>query len=112
MGIHLERILWPTDQSQLALKGLEYARVLCDTFKSQLFVLHVAPTIVLNSTMVRMTAGDASTGVIDTVTPAKRWLRDLVNAQFGSTAGGVRVDVVVGSPWYEICRYVQQHRID
>jgi universal stress protein A len=112
MTIQPRRILWPTDLSDLSLKGGQYARGFCDTFRAELHVLHVAPVIVFDSTTVMMTAGDAPVGVIDSVTPARNSLKSFLLEHFGRSAKSIRSEVISGNAWYEICRYAQLNRID
>ena len=112
MPIHPRRILWPTDCSQLSLKGLEYGRVFCDIFKAELYVIHVAPLIVFDSSFAMMTAGDAPVGVTDTVAPAKEALQQLLRTELGEVEQNVHSHVTAGNAWYEICRFARDNQID
>jgi nucleotide-binding universal stress UspA family protein len=112
MQIHPRKILWPTDLSELSLKGAEYAKAFCDAFKAQLHVIHLAPVLVwADSSVPMMTGGDMLVTSTDTLTPAKAALRALLIKQFGDVSK-IKTHVDVGNGWHEICRYAKDKDID
>jgi nucleotide-binding universal stress UspA family protein len=112
MLIHPKRILWPTDFSPLSMKGAEYANAFRRVFDAELHVLHVCPPLVLaDNTIPLMSGGDKLVTEVDLVSPAKAQMRTLL-AQHFHDASGVQTKVVVGTPWYEICRYARDAQVD
>jgi universal stress protein A len=112
MRISTRNILWPTDFSKHSLKALQYARAFCEAFGARLHVINVAPIVVFTGPQVPiMTGGDKLCTEIDTVTPQKTALRELLVKQFGDI-GKIKSTVTLGNAWYEICRYAQDNDID
>jgi universal stress protein A len=110
--IHPKHILWPTDFSTLSLKGAEYAEAFQRAFGAQLHVLHVCPPIVLTNGAGPLMSGWAMlASQVDLVGPAKAKLSQLAAEQFGD-ARGETAKVVVGTPWYEICRQAHVIGVD
>jgi nucleotide-binding universal stress UspA family protein len=112
MSIHPKNILWPTDFSPLAMKGADYADAFRHAFRARLHVMHVCPILVwADQTVPVMSGGDMLVSHVDVVTPAKAELARLAAARFGG-ADVIEMHVVVGTPWYEICRYARDAQID
>jgi len=110
--IHPKKILWPTDFSPLSTKGAEYAEAFRASFGAQLHVIYVCPVLAwADSTLPLMTGGDMLVSQVDLVTPAKAQLAKFVAERFHH-AETIATHVVVGTPWYEICRYARDKQID
>lgn len=112
MDIHIRNVLWPTDFSTLSMKGAQYAQAICSAFGSRLHVINVVPVLVTADSSVPVaTGGDLLVTEVDAIGPARRQLRELLNEQ-GRPGTEVDSEVVVGTAWTEICRYVTGHDID
>jgi len=110
--IHPKKILWPTDFSPLSMKGAEYADACCASFGAQLHVIYVCPVLAwADNTLPLMTGGDMLVSQVDLVTPAKAQLKEIVAENFDHVET-IATHVVVGTPWYEICRYARDQQID
>ena len=112
MSIHPKRILWPTDFSPLSAKGAEYAERFAEHFGARLHIIHICPPIVwADSSVPVMSAGERLVTQVDLVTPAATALETLVRHRFAA-ADQVATKVLVGTAWYEICRYARDEKID
>lgn len=112
MSIQPKRILWPTDFSELSLKGAHYARAFAEAFGAELHVLHVCQPLLGSSADLPLTPG-MLVGVTqdDVLAAANARLKDLAAREF-PTLSIVKHDVLVGVPWQEICRFAEHERID
>lgn len=111
MNLAFQNVLWPTDLSPLSLAAADTARGVARTFGARLHVLHVAPLLVPDSTVAMETAGDLLASSIDIRGTLLRELDRLVHDYFDDDSAVTR-DVLVGTPWYEICEYARRASID
>jgi nucleotide-binding universal stress UspA family protein len=110
--IHPKTILWPTDFSPLSMKGADYAEAFRTSFGAQLHVIYVCPVLDwAGNTVPLMTGGDVLVTQADLVTPARAQLEEFVASRFRD-ANAIQTDVLVGTAWYEICRYSRDKQID
>jgi nucleotide-binding universal stress UspA family protein len=110
--IHPKKILWPTDFSILSMKAAEYAKAFCASFGAELHVIYVCPVVGwADNTLPLMTGGDMLVSQVDVVTPAKAQLQQFVAERFDHVET-IATQVVVGTPWYEICHYARDKQID
>ena len=108
----MARWLITTDFSPLSMRGAEYAEAFRDSFGAQLHVMHVCPVLVwADNTVPLMSGGDVLVSRVDLVTPARAQLKRFVADRFGDP-GAIATHVVVGTPWYEICRYARDQQVD
>ena|SRR5688572_29950452 len=112
MCIQPKNVLWPTDFSPLSLKGAQYAVGFSTAFRSRLHVMHVCPVLTWSdNTMFLMTGGDKVVSEVEVLPAAKAQLQRLLAEQFDDSSAIVSA-VVLGTPWYEICRYARDQQID
>ncbi len=111
MRIQVQRILWPTDFSALALHGARYARALRELFGAELHVIHVlAPP--LSPELSAVVAADipiaySDPGLVET---CRQTLARTVAEQFPGLP--IASELCFGHPWSGICTYAEQHQID
>jgi universal stress protein A len=112
MVVNVKRILWPTDFSELSLKGGHCARALCQLFDAELHIIHVIPPLPTPDFSVMM-PGNLPVAVPepDLVVSARQGLERLIAEHF---AAGPRFvyDAFLGNPWSGICEYAARARID
>jgi universal stress protein A len=105
-----ERILWPTDFSDLSLKAIYCVRGCRDLFKAELHVIHVcSPAIAPNIEPWlpnRLRATEA-----ELLEAARLRLREVVAECFDNDPA-VICETPIGSPWLKICEYAEAHKID
>ncbi len=105
-------VLWPTDFSDLALKGGHYARALSLHFGAVLHVVHVVPPVLTPDFSVLVPAGMPVTASEPEVLDACRTTLDrIVRDEFGDDPAIVRA-ALLGNPWSGVCEYAQRSAID
>ncbi|MFO0839811.1 MAG: universal stress protein [Phycisphaerae bacterium] len=111
MPIKPQRILWPTDFSELSLLAGRYARGFRDTFGGELHIVHVI-TPPLNTDLTVMLPMDVPLAVSepDLIDAGKKAINALIDAHFDADAAIVR-HVLCGNPWTAICEYAQNSGI-
>ncbi|MFH1417834.1 MAG: universal stress protein [Planctomycetota bacterium] len=105
-----ERILWPTDFSDLSLKASPYARGFRDLFKAELHVVHVSPPTVTPS-IERWLPNRLRVSKAELFEAARSQLEQVVVEHFGGDPT-VICKVLMGNPWTAICEYAERHDID
>ncbi len=104
-----ERILWPTDFSDLSLKASRYARGYRDLFNAELHMIHVcAPTVAPNiepwlPNRLRATQED--------LLEAGQLRLSEVVAEYFDNDPAVICETLMGIPWLKICEYADEHDI-
>lgn len=113
MTIRPQRILWPTDFSELSLKSARYARAFRETFGSELHVIHVVPPPLAPDVSVMLPAeAPLSVAEPELLDASRRGLEQVVAQQFDPSRGRAVVDAFYGTPWIGICDYARKHLID
>jgi universal stress protein A len=112
MEFTLNRILWPTDFSELSLKGGRYAHALAQHFTAQLHVVHVIPPVMTADFSVALPATMPVTATDPTTIEAcreglQRMVRDRLQA-----GDNVIREVLFGNPWSAICEYAEARQIE
>lgn len=108
----LERVLFPTDFSELSLHALTYARSFAESYKAELHVLHVVD----DAYQYWMPMGPGSVPV----GPPMEELMSLANSELGKFAqehlNGASFKIVTasaaGRPFMEIIKYARDRAID
>lgn len=100
-----ERILFPTDGSDAALSGFEYAAAIAAHADAELFVLHVADTSEISHTRVAGTVVDAFVQEGEAIVEETVAAADTRNIE-------VTTDVIQGVPDKTIVDYVEGYDID
>lgn len=112
LSVHPRRILWPTDFSSLSLRGAHYAGAFRDQYNAELHVVTVcSPLIAAFPASPALSPPPPLITEGDMLGAALAQLRQLADQQFGGRVPCV-CEVLVGSPWFEICEYARRHEID
>jgi universal stress protein A len=112
MIVRPERILWPTDVSQLSLHGARYARAFRDTFGAQLHVIHViSPPITPDVSVALPTDVPVDYADDELVQACRQRLAELVAEHFEGITDIV-CDAFFGHSWSAICSYAERAEID
>ena len=114
----IQRVLVPTDFTDLALHALAYARELTDSLHAQLHLLHVEPLALNLALPAEMGSGfdlhailpvESAQTIVNRVTDR---LRDYVHEHVIEPVQEPVVAVRVGIDWQEITRYAAEESID
>lgn len=112
MIVKPQRILWPTDFSELALQGARYAKAFAQQFSAQLHVIHVIPPPMTADVSVTLpTEVPVTFSEEEMLDTCRKRLDEIVATQFDSP-DTVTKDVFFGNPWSSICEYAKDHDID
>ena len=110
--VQINRILCPTDFSELADHAIEYACSLAVAFKSELHVLHVVD----ESYQYWMAMGPNSLPLGPTpeeiLVGAREQMERTKRDRFSKVSVPVTVEVLVGRPFLEIIRYARDKKMD
>lgn len=112
MTISLRNVLWPTDFSDLSLKGGRHAYGLCRQFGARLHIIHViAPLMTPDfSTPLPLNVSGAG-GEPEMLAACRQSLRRLVDEHFGGDSQIV-TDAFFSNPWSGICKYAEDKQVD
>ena len=112
MEVKPQRVLWPTDFSELSLRGGRYARGFCELFSAELHILHVVPPpLSTDVSLVVPAEVPVTVSEPELVESAEEALRRLVEEHFAGFAGVV-TKVCFGHPSSAICDYASDNEID
>lgn len=111
MPVNLERILFPTDFSELAQAALEYARQLADAFRAELHCLHVVDDAYQYWTAMgpeSIPVGPPPENLIEVArTRMEQFKADHLTGLTLESVTAIRV----GRPFAEIIAYAREHNI-
>lgn len=106
--IRLDRLLVPTDFSELAAHAAAYARFLADAHRMEVHAIHVVPVQKLTEAPIPL-SGPADMGApvpADTVIEtARSVLAKFVETELG---GHAKNQVLLGQPYEDICAYADR----
>jgi universal stress protein A len=112
MEVRLKRVLWPTDFSELSLRGGRYARGFCRQFGAELHVIHVVPPpLSPDVSLVAPAEVPVAISEPELVEASRTALDKLVKDHFGDSEKVV-TKVFFGNPWPSICSYAKDNDID
>jgi universal stress protein A len=112
MEFTLNRILWPTDFSELSLKGGRYAHALAQHFAAQLHVVHVIPPVMTADFSVALPATMPVTATDPaTIDACREGLQRVVQDRLRAADNVIR-EVLFGDPWSAICEYAEARQIE
>ena len=112
MEVSLKRVLWPTDFSELSLRGGRYARGFCEQFGAELHIIHVIPPpLSPDVSLVVPAEVPVSVSEPELIEASQEALDKLVAEHF---AGFEKVvtKVFFGNPWPGVCDYAKENDID
>ena len=112
MIVQPQRILWPTDLSDLSLRAGRYAHGLAQHFGAALHVLHVI-TPPLNPDVTLLLPSDVPLQISEPEMrgAAMRSLQSLIERHLSPSPSLVS-EVRFGNPWPVICDYAKQLQIE
>lgn len=112
MIVNPRKLLWPTDFSELSLKGGRYARGLREHFNAELHIIHVTvPAMTPDYAAMLPASLPASTTDAEMIDACRKSLREVIARHFDDDARIVS-DVLPGNPWSAICDYAQREQIE
>jgi nucleotide-binding universal stress UspA family protein len=112
--IQLQKILYPTDFSDLSLYALRYARNFAKAFSAELHVLHVVDEAYQNWVTMgpnTIPVGPTSQEMLDL---AREQMAAFMAEHFGNDSLEFQVvsSVILGRPYPTILDYASQHQVD
>lgn len=112
MLVNPQHVLWPTDFSELSMRGGRYARGFCEVFGAELHIIHVLAAPLPGEMTVTLSERlPVEPPEPDMLAAARAGLAELVAREF-SDGVAVHTDVIFGSAWARTCKYAQEHDID
>jgi len=112
MEVSLKRVLWPTDFSELSLRGGRYARGFCEQFGAELHIIHVVPPpLSPDVSLVVPAEVPVAVSEPELVEASRVALDKLITEHFGDY-DKVVTKVFFGNPWPSICSYARDNDID
>lgn len=112
MHLRPQRILWPTDFSELAGRGGQYALGFARQFDAELHIIHVIPPPLSPDVSLVVPAEVPVTVSEPEILEASREaLNKLVREQFAAY-DKIVTHVFFGNPWPGICEYAKEKSID
>ncbi len=110
--IKIQRILFPSDFSELSLHALGYARSFAELHKAELHVIHVVD----EASMYWMAMGPNSLPVgpshEELIVIAQQELKRHVDQHLSGVGVPLVTEVTLGRPFMEIIRYAREKNID
>jgi len=110
--INLNRVLFPTDFSELSLQALKYARSFAETFKAELHVVHVVDEASLYWTAVAPNSVPVGPSIEELAEVSEREMEKFIQTNLGDLKAPMVTSVMSGRPFMEIIRYSREKAID
>lgn len=110
--INLNRVLFPTDFSDLSVHALKYARGFAETFKAELHVIHVVDEATLYWSAVAPNSVPVGPSIEELTEIAEKEMARFVQANLDDLKAPMASDVLSGRPFMEIIRYARERTID
>lgn len=111
MSLKPQRVLWPTDFSELADHAALYVRALAEG-GAAVHVIHVIPPPIAADLSVALPAEcPVDTGDIELLNACRARLDEVITQQLGRVPIAVR-EVFFGQGWSGICEYAERAAID
>jgi len=110
--IRLERILHPTDFSELSLHALGYARSFAEAYAAELHVVHVVDEACQYWMAVGPSGVPVGPPLDEWVTASKVEIQRFVDANLAGVDLRIQAQVLVGRPFMEIIRYARAQQVD
>ncbi len=110
--IQLQRILYPTDFSELSLYALRYARNFAETFSAELHVLHVVDEAYQNWVTMGPNTVPVGPTAQEMLDLAREQMTSFIQEHLCEVGFPVVWKVLLGRPYPTILDYAAQERID
>ncbi|MCA9243539.1 MAG: universal stress protein [Phycisphaerales bacterium] len=107
-----QKILWPTDFSELSQKAGRVAGAIARMFDAELHVIHVIPPPITPDVAAVL---PAEAPIMITDPKALDATRDGLKRRVQDTCGDVSqvsIDAFYGNPWSGVCEYAKKHGVD
>lgn len=112
MEVRPKRVLWPTDFSELSLRGGRYARGFCEHFRAELHIVHVVPPpLSPDVSLVVPAEVPVVVSEPEVVEASQNALNKLIDDHFADYENIV-TRVLFGNPWPSICDYARENDVD
>lgn len=112
MQVNPQRILWPTDFSELSMRGGRYALGFAERFGAELHIVHVIPPpLSPDVSLVVPAEVPVSVSEPEIIEASQEALDNLVEQHFGGY-GRVVTKVFFGNAWPGVCDYARDNSID
>ncbi len=108
----LEKILFPSDFSDLSLHALGFARSLAETYNAELHVIHVVDEACQYWMAVGPNTLPVGPPVEELVSAAREACDRLVAEHLGGTDLHIETAVLTGRPFMEVIRYARDEHFD
>ena len=112
MEVSPKRVLWPTDFSELSLRGGRYARGFCEHFGSELHIIHVVPPPLSPDVSLVVPAEVPVTVSEPELIEASQTALDKLIQEHFTGDENIVARVLFGNPWPGICNYARDNEID
>ena len=112
MSIRFNKILFPTDFSELALIALQHAIDLAEAFGSQLHCLHVVDDAYQNWTALGPESIPVGPPPDDLLELGRTRMEQFRNEHLARLQKAAITQVAMGRPFAEIIRYAREQKID
>ena len=110
--IHIERILFPTDFSELALHGLRYARSFAESCSATLHLIHVVDEASLYWMAMGPNSLPVGPSTEELVEISRKEMEKFVGEHLADLATPPITEVRMGRPFMEIINYARDKTID
>ncbi len=109
---NLQRVLFPTDFSELSLQAMKYARNFAETFKAELHVINVVDEAALYWTAVAPNSVPIGPSIDELTDIAENEMQKFVQAHLADLKAPMVTEVLTGRPFMEIIKYARDHAIE
>lgn len=110
--IRIERVLFPTDFSDLSLHGLRYARFFAEAYSAELHLVHVVDEASLYWMALGPNSLPVGPSTEELVAISQKEMTQFVGAHLGDLGTPLVTEVVMGRPFAEIVQYAREKAID
>ncbi|MFQ5410981.1 MAG: universal stress protein [Phycisphaerae bacterium] len=110
--IHIQRILFPTDFSDLSLHGLRYARSFAEAYSAELHLIHVVDEASLYWMAMGPNSLPVGPSTEELVEISRKEMESFVGEHLGDLTPPLITEVVMGRPFMEIINYARDTTID
>lgn len=110
--LKIDRILFPSDFSELSLHGLKYAQSFAEAYTAALHVLHVVDEASLYWMAMGPNSLPVGPSTEELVEISRKEMGKFVKDHLGGLKSPLVTEVATGRPFMEIIRYARAREID